>query len=126
MRAAVVSTLLVSSLAGGAASAATDGALTWAAAVAEARAHNPALAASREAVESASSGVTIATAGFLPDLSADGSLGRAGSQAIVAWRPAGATALATDDRFGGSASWSLFAGGGTWAARRQAVAALSR
>jgi len=106
---------------------ARGGPLTWPQAAREARDHNPALASAREAVDAAASGVTIATAGFLPSLSANGDLSRTGSRALDRSGAAvGPEADASSYEFGGSASWNLFEGGATWSARRQAVAAFAR
>lgn len=101
--------------------------LTWPQAAREALAHHPGLASAREAVDAADSGVTVATAGFLPALAANANLNRSGNQPLN--RSGSAQGPETDAsayELGGSASWSLFEGGATWAARRQAVAARAR
>jgi outer membrane protein TolC len=53
--------------------------LTWDQAASEALAHNPSLASSRLAVEEAGEGVTIASAGLWPALSASAGLSRSGA-----------------------------------------------
>lgn len=99
--------------------------MDWAGAVREARAKNPTLTAARAQVEAAKSGVTVATADFLPDISASGSINRSGNQELDrSWGPVGPTDYGTSYSFGGSASWSLFSGWSTVAARRRAQASL--
>ncbi len=100
--------------------------LTWPDAMREAHDRNPALLAARADTESAARGVTVATAGFWPSLAAQAGLDRSGSSRLDdAWHPVGRSALATQSSFGGLASWTVFAGGETRAARTRALAALA-
>jgi outer membrane protein TolC len=96
----------------------------WAGAVREAVAKNPTLVAARAAVEAARSGVTVASADFWPALSASASLNRSGNQVLDDWHPVGVERDSTSYQFGGSASWSLFSGWSTVAARHRAQASL--
>ncbi|MEK7475366.1 MAG: TolC family protein [Candidatus Coatesbacteria bacterium] len=98
--------------------------MDWPGAVREAVAGNPTLVAARDAVEAAKSGVTSASADFWPSVSASASLNRSGNQALDDWHPVGPERDSTSYSFGGSASWSLFSGWSTVAARRRAQATL--
>jgi len=98
--------------------------MDWAGAIREAMAHNPSLIVARDAVEAAKYGVTVASADFWPNLSTSASLNRSGNQALDDWSPVGPERDSTSYSFGGSASWSLFSGWSTVAARRRAKASL--
>ena len=97
-----------------------DGALTWGQAAAEALANNPSLKEARLALSQAEQQVTIADAGLYPSLVAEASLDRGSSDLFSG----GHTYETPNGTYQGGlqASWNLFNGFATLAARSQAQA----